>query len=217
MTGSGTDTPQAPPPPEVAEWVFGDRLPLAEAYVRHLATSGVTRGLIGPREVPRLWHRHLLNCAAIAELVPADATVIDVGSGAGLPGLPLAIVRTDIRVVLLEPLLRRTTWLEEVVADLRLDVRVVGTRAQDYRQERADVVTARAVAPLERLVTLCMPLVAVGGQLLAVKGAGADVELEAAGPVLRRLGTSGSEVVRCGMAWADVPTTVIRVGRGASA
>lgn len=205
-----------PPAPPVAASVFGDRLPLAEQYVAHLASTGVAHGLIGPRERDRIWTRHVLNCAALAELVPAGAGVLDVGSGAGLPGLVLALQRPDLRVVLVEPLLRRSTWLCDVVLDLGLDVRVVRSRAEDmHGRETAEVVTARAVAPLERLARWCLPLVAPGGVLLAVKGAGAAAELAAAGAAVRRLGGISTEVVLCGMAWADEPTTVIRVGRGA--
>ena len=138
-----------------------DRLPLAVAYADLLATEGVVRGLIGPREAPRLWDRHLLNCAVLGEAVPQDATVCDIGSGAGLPGLVLAIARPDLRVTLVEPLLRRTTFLEEVVSALSLPhVEVVRGRADDLHGVRTfDVVTSRAVAPLERLLQWSMPLV----------------------------------------------------------
>ena len=148
------------------------RLPLAERYAELLATDGVVRGLIGPREAPRLWERHLVNCALLADLVPRDSTVCDIGSGAGLPGLVLAIARPDLRVTLVEPLLRRTTFLEEVVADLGLDhVEVVRGRAESlHGRRRFDVVTSRAVAPLGRLLDWSMPLVAPTGALVAMKG-----------------------------------------------
>ncbi|MEO5851801.1 MAG: 16S rRNA (guanine(527)-N(7))-methyltransferase RsmG, partial [Nocardioides sp.] len=127
-----------------------ERLPLAEAYARWLAEAGAVRGLIGPREVPRLWERHLLNCGVLAEAVPPQSTVVDLGSGAGLPGIVLAIARPDLRITLVEPLLRRATFLEEVVEDLGLDdVEVVRGRADDLHGRRTfDVVTSRAVAPL---------------------------------------------------------------------
>lgn len=194
--------------------MFGARHPLARGYVHHLATTGVTHGLIGPREHDRLWSRHVLNCAALAELVPTGSTVLDVGSGAGLPGLVLAIARPDLRVTLVEPMARRTDWLLHVVADLDLDVRVVRARAEElHGQENADVVTSRAVAPLDRLVRWSLPLVVPGGQMLAIKGAGAETELAAAERSVRRLGGLPTEVVHCGMAWAEVPTTVVRVVR----
>jgi len=194
--------------------VFGATLDLARAYVHHLATTGVSHGLIGPREHERLWSRHVLNCAAVAELVPTGATVIDIGSGAGLPGLVLAIARPDLRVTLVEPLERRSTWLGDVVAALQMDVCVIRARAEDLRgREHAEVVTSRAVAPLDRLARWSMPLVSPGGQMLAIKGAGAEKELAAAAGSIRRLGGTSTEVVRCGMAWADDPTTVVRVIR----
>ena len=169
-----------------AERWFGDRLPLAIAYARLLVTDGVMRGLIGPREAPRIWERHLLNCAALAELIPPDARVVDVGSGAGLPGIVLAVARPDVSVILVEPLARRTAFLEEAVAALGLDrTTVVRARAEELvpirgrpRIDRADVVTARAVAPLDRLTAWCLPLVADGGRLLALKGESAAEEVE---------------------------------------
>src|SRR5205085_5221194 len=138
----------------------GDRVDLARAFAAHLADTGVSRGLLGPREVPRLWSRHVLNCAAVAPLVPAGAQLVDVGSGAGLPGVVLALARPDLHVTLVEPLLRRVTWLEEVTKDLDLgNVTVVRARAEDLPKEWADVATARAVAPLVKLSAWCLPLV----------------------------------------------------------
>jgi 16S rRNA (guanine527-N7)-methyltransferase len=176
-------------------------------YAELLAGAGVERGLIGPREVPRLWERHLLNSAVLAELIPDGADVVDVGSGAGLPGLPLALVRPDLRVTLLEPLLRRSTFLQEAVPMLGLAdrVRVVRGRAEDHAA-RYDVVTARAVAPLDRLVGWCWPLVAVDGQLLAMKGSAAASEVADAG-------LSGAEIIECGHGIVDPPTTVVRLRR----
>jgi 16S rRNA (guanine527-N7)-methyltransferase len=183
-------------------------------YVELLATDGVVRGLIGPREVPRLWSRHVANCAVLEELVPGDALVADVGSGAGLPGLPLALVRPDVRVVLVEPLLRRTTFLSEAIAELGLGdrVEVLRGRAEEQRLD-VDVVTARAVAPLDRLAGWTLPLARVGGILLALKGDGAAAELEASGPALERLGGGHPEVLRCGEGVVDPATTVVRVVR----
>ena len=204
---------ETPPVPPVARGVFRDRLPMAERYAALLAGDGVLRGLIGPREAPRLWERHLLNCAVVGELVPEGVDVCDVGSGAGLPGLVLAIARPDLRVTLLEPLLRRTTFLEEVVDQLELSqVRVVRARADElHGREDFAVVTSRAVAPMPRLLDWSMPLVRAGGSLLAMKGGSAAAELEQATEALRRHGAGVAEVLVCGAAELDPPTTVVRV------
>jgi 16S rRNA (guanine527-N7)-methyltransferase len=197
------------------ETAFGERLPLAERYADLLATSGVERGLIGPREVDRLWDRHLFNCAAPVVRVPQGATVADVGAGAGLPGLVWAIARPDLHVTLIEPLLRRTTWLEEVVADLGLgsQVTVVRARAEDV-SERYDVVTARAVAGLDKLGRWCMPLVRPGGVLLALKGRSASDEVKAARATLARLHAGDIVVATYGEEWGlQVPTTLVEVQR----
>lgn len=184
-------------------------------YAELLAGPGVERGLIGPREVPRLWTRHLLNCAVAADLVPESASVVDVGSGAGLPGLAWAIVRPDIRVTCVEPLLRRATFLEEAVARLGLAdrVTVVRARAEEVPRRgqglRAEVVTARAVAPLDRLASWTMPLVLPGGVLLALKGRTAPDEVEASRVTLARLGVTSVEIVECGVGIVDPPTTVV--------
>jgi 16S rRNA (guanine527-N7)-methyltransferase len=193
------------------EW-FGERRPLIERFALELGTSAVERGLIGPREVPRLWSRHILNCVAVAELIPTAATLADVGSGAGLPGLVLAIVRPDLDVTLIEPLLRRTVWLDEVVSSLGLPTAVFRGRAEEWRGPRFTVVTARAVAPLDKLAGWCLPLLESGGQLLALKGRTAKEELDAATPALRRLGLGEADVVLCG-AHLPEPTTVVRLTR----
>jgi 16S rRNA (guanine527-N7)-methyltransferase len=202
--------------PGAAAEVFGAEFDRAVAYAELLATDGAERGLIGPREVPRLWDRHLLNSAVIGPLVPAVARVVDVGSGAGLPGIPLALARPDLGVVLLEPLARRFAFLSECVEKLEFtNVTVVRGRAEEGHVRRelggADVVTARAVAPLDRLVGWCLPLVRPGGLLLALKGDSAAEEMAAAGAALR--GTT-AEVVRCGVGVVDPPTTVVAVTRG---
>lgn len=194
--------------------MFGDRLELACRYADLLATDGSVRGLIGPREVPRLWERHLINSAVIGEVIDAGASVVDVGSGAGLPGIPLALARPDLPVTLLEPLLRRAIFLEEVVEALGLSmVSVVRGRAEQPVPGlgRFDVVTARAVAPLERLVTWCLPLVAPGGEVVAMKGASAEQEVAAATGVWRKHGWPTPEVVECGAGIVSPPTTVVRV------
>ncbi len=209
-----------PMPPDIhgaAETVFGERYPLAARYVTLLASSGVDRGLIGPREGDRLWERHLLNSAVLAELVPRSCRVLDVGSGAGLPGIPLALARPDLSIVLLEPMARRVAWLREVVAALGLAVEVHRGRAEDpaVRNELGgnDVVTARAVAPLGRLASWSLPLVAQGGRLLAIKGAGADEEASRDVAAVEAAGGAGVEIVRCGVNIVHPPTTVIVVRR----
>ena len=174
------------PPPEQAGEVFGDRLPVAVRYAELLATTGISHGLIGPRETGRLWDRHLLNCAVVQELVPADSHVVDIGSGAGLPGLVLAIARPALGVNLVEPPLRRTTWLEAAVEELGLtNVTVHRGRAQEV-DLRAPIVTARAVASLDKLVRWSFPLLEEDGRLLALKGEAAATELADAAPVLER-------------------------------
>jgi 16S rRNA (guanine527-N7)-methyltransferase len=201
------------PTPAVAREIFAHTLPQAERYAALLADAGVQRGLIGPREVDRLWDRHLINCAVLAEAVPAQATVVDVGSGAGLPGLVLAILRPDLSVTLLEPLLRRTNFLTECVAMLELgNVEVRRARAEEVAREfSVDVVTARAVAPLDRLVGWALPLLRPGGQLLALKGERAAQELTDASPVLKRFGVQRAELVQLGHGKVDPPTTIVRV------
>ena len=164
-------TPETPPAPASARGVFGSAgLQIAERYAELLASEGVMRGLIGPREVPRLWERHLVNCAVLAEVVPEGATVCDVGTGSGLPGVVLAIARPDLAVTLVEPLLRRTTFLDEVIVELGLErCEVRRARAEQlHGGDRFDVVTSRAVAPLRRLLAWSMPLVTPAGALLAM-------------------------------------------------
>lgn len=197
-------------PPSEAAGVFSSRLPIAEAYVELLATEGVTRGLIGPREVPRLWSRHVMNSAVVVPRISQGASVADVGTGAGLPGIVWAIARPDLQITLIEPLLRRTAFLDEAVDSLGLDnCIVVRARAEDVH-ETYDVVTARAVANLDRLGRWCMPLVAKpGGVLLALKGRTAADEVQAATATLHRLGAS--TIVVASYPNGEVPTTVVEV------
>lgn len=207
---------------EAAQAVFGARYPLAKQYAALLAGAGVDRGLIGPREADRLWERHLLNSAVLSELVPQGARVLDVGSGAGLPGIPLALARPDLVIALLEPMARRVAWLQEVLAVLDLAVSVYHGRAEDP-QIRAecggnDVVTARAVAPLGRLAGWSLPLVAPGGRLLAVKGVSAEQEVARDLDAVRAaggapVGINAAEIVQCGATIVQPPTTVIVVPR----
>ncbi len=220
MASSETAVEPLPEPPPGARDVFGDRLPAAVRFVEHLATSGVERGLIGPREHGRLWDRHVLNCAVLGELVPDGARVVDIGSGAGLPGIPLALARPDLQIVLVEPLARRVDWLDEVISDLGLTVAVERGRAEEKavvrRWEGADVVTARAVGPLARLTRLCLPLVRHGGSMLVLKGESAADEIERDGDIVRSLGGTNPRVLRCGADVVEPPTTVVAIDRAAA-
>jgi 16S rRNA (guanine527-N7)-methyltransferase len=193
--------------------VFGAELDRAVEYGRILATRGVEWGVIGPREVPRLWDRHLLNCAVVADLIDEDCdTLADVGSGAGLPGVVLAMLRPRVRMTLLEPLERRAKFLTECVTALDLgNVEVLRSRAEDASgRVAASVATARAVAPLDRLAPLMAGVVRKGGMVLAIKGSGAADELEKARPALRRIGARGAGVLRVGHGKVDPATTVVR-------
>jgi 16S rRNA (guanine527-N7)-methyltransferase len=205
-----------PGPPEAAD-VFGGALDQARRYAELLATDGVTRGLIGPRETERLWDRHLLNCAVVAEFLPERGMLVDIGSGAGLPGVVLAMLRPSLEVVLLEPLLRRSVFLEECVTQLGLsNATVLRARAEEKAAAhiRADVATARAVAPLDRLAGWAARLLRPGGELLAIKGQSAEEEIVAARPVLSRLGVRSTEVLQAGHGRVVSATTVVRVVMG---
>ena len=199
---------ETPPPPEAAG-AFPHGFDLAQQYARILATDGVERGMIGPREVPRLWDRHVLNSVVVVPRVPQAATVADVGTGAGLPGVVWAIARPDLSMTLIEPLLRRVRFLEEVVTSLGLtNVRIVRARAEEV-DETFGIVTARAVASLEKLARWCMPLVAPGGALLALKGRTASEEVSRSRRTLGRLGATSVQVRTYGD--LEVPTTVVEV------
>ncbi|MCW4466627.1 16S rRNA (guanine(527)-N(7))-methyltransferase RsmG [Glutamicibacter sp. MNS18] len=199
-----------------AERIFGDRLELAKRYVEHLATSGIERGLLGPREVPRLWSRHVLNCAVIESLMGQDAEVADIGSGAGLPGLCLAIARPDLKLTLIEPLERRCIWLSEVIDDLELqNVTVMRGRAEQMVDVvNADYVTARAVSALSNLAGLTIPLLHGNGELIAIKGRSAAEEVTKAAKVIRKLGGTATEVLTIGEQLLEDPTTVVRIKVG---
>jgi len=201
------------PEPPGLEAVFGSAGDLAREYARWLVGPGVERGLIGPRESERIWSRHLLNCAVMSSLLPADARVVDVGSGAGLPGIPLALVRPDVALILVEPLERRVAFLHEVVGALGLsNVTVVRGRADEVVGScgNADVVTSRAVAPLAKLAAWSVPLARSGGQVLAMKGSSAAAEIERDRLAVGKLGLTSLEVLTVGAEFVTPPTTVVR-------
>lgn len=195
-----------------AEKLFGDRLELAEKFVDHLCTTGIEHGLLGPREVPRMWSRHVLNCAVLAPELPADGEVADVGSGAGLPGIALAIARPDVDFMLIEPMERRVHWMDTVVKDLGLDnVRLIRARAEEAVDEvMADVVTARAVSALKKLLPMTVPLLADEGELMLLKGRSAEAEIDAASKAISKHKLQRPEVLQLGGDLLEEPTTVVR-------
>jgi 16S rRNA (guanine527-N7)-methyltransferase len=207
---------------ELPPWLSPFKAEL-ERYQEILAGPGLDRGLMGPREMPRLWDRHILNCAVVAEpaldLIPAGALVADVGSGAGLPGLVWAITRPDLTMILIEPLLRRATFLTEAVIDLGLTDRVTVLRARAEKViatpnwTGVDIVTARAVAPMERLLGWTMPLLKPVGDLLALKGASAQAEIDAATQSINQYKITEISVLTCGAGVVVPETTVVRARR----
>ncbi len=203
-------TPEYEAEPAQAAQVFGDQLALARQFTANLAQYGEELGLIGPLELPRLWSRHILNCGIVAPLL--NGRVGDVGSGAGLPGLVLAIARPDVEFVLIEPMERRTAWLNDQVAELGLtNVTVVRDRAEDVRRDvLLDQVTARAVSALKKLIPMTAPLVRPGGELVLMKGAGAAAEIEAASKQIRAFKLHNVEVLTLGEGILDEVTRVVR-------
>jgi 16S rRNA (guanine527-N7)-methyltransferase len=200
-------------PPRAAEALFASRMDRALRYAETLAGAGVERGLLGPREVDRLWDRHILNSAAIAELLGVNDRIADIGSGAGLPGIPLALARPDLRLTLIEPLLRRSDFLREVVDDLDLEITIVRGRAEDrsVRQQvgEMDAVVSRAVASLDKLTKWTLPLLRPDGQMVAIKGERAEKEIREHRRVMASLGAVDVRVMRCGADYLDPPATVV--------
>lgn len=209
--GARGERRSAPPAPPVAARVFGDSLPQAEGFASILADTGVSHGLVGPREVPRLWDRHILNCAVIQDAFPEGAAVIDVGSGAGLPGIAVAIARPDLALHLIEPMLRRTAWLSRTVSELGLaNCTVHRGRAEDFHGRlSAPFVTARAVARIDKLARWSFPLLGDEGTLVAMKGRSALEELDAQRPVLIRMGMVGARVSEHGVGLLEEPTRTL--------
>ena len=206
------------PAPQSAALCFGERLAVAQRYGEILAGAGIERGLLGPSEVDRLWDRHLVNSAAMAELFEPGERVADIGSGAGLPGIPLAIARPDLKVTLIEPLLRRSEFLRETIDELGLDVAVIRGRAEDRAVRDAagemDAVVSRAVASLDKLSRWSLPLLRAGGRMLALKGERAVDEVEEHRRTLSSLGAIEVKVVRCGVNFLQPPATVVVARRG---
>lgn len=203
--------------PAIAAEIFGDNLDKAVEYHRLLATDGSIRGFMGPREIPRLWDRHILNCAVIGEAMPEGATVADIGSGAGLPGIPLALARPDLQIILIEPLLKRSVFLGEVKEELGLDnVTVIRGRAEEKavrsQLPRIDVVTSRAVAPLGKLAGWSLPLLRPGGNMIAMKGASVAEEVERDLKLIAKAGGGKITIFEVG-AELEEPTTLIQIRR----
>jgi 16S rRNA (guanine527-N7)-methyltransferase len=206
---------------DAAARIFGPRLDLAERYAAFLCDAGVERGLLGPREVDRIWDRHLLNSAAIAELLDPGERIVDIGSGAGLPGIPLAIARPDLQAVLIEPLLRRSEFLVEIITELGLPIEVVRGRAEEpavrQRVGERDAAVSRAVASLDKLTKWSMPLLRPGGRMLAIKGERAPYEVEEHRRVMAAAGAVDVRVVACGANYLRPPATVVVARRGKQA
>ena len=202
-----------PPPPAAVDAVFGSAAASALRYTEILAGAGVERGLLGPREVTRLWNRHILNSAVVGELLKPDEQIADIGSGAGLPGIPLALARPDARITLIEPLLRRSDFLREVIDELGIECRVIRGRAEDrsVREEvgEMDAVVSRAVASLDKLTRWSAPLLRTGGRMLAIKGERAEDEVRDHSRSMAALGVTDVKVSRCGAQYVDPPATVV--------
>lgn len=196
--------------PAAAARIFGLGIDKARAYTAALVADGETLGLLGPREYPRIWTRHVLNSAVVAELVPAGVTVADVGSGAGLPGIPMAIVQPEAHFTLIEPMERRSDWLKEQVEKLGLtNVTVLRARAEEVG-EAFDIVTARAVKALPQLLQMCVPMTKHGGQIIALKGEKAQLEIDDSKRLINKLGIHSFDIVFTGEQFLDEPTRVVR-------
>ena len=200
--------------PAAATDIFGGQLDLARAYTDRLAKDSETFGLLGPRELPRIWGRHVINSALLSDLVPAGSKVADIGSGAGLPGLPMAIAKPDAHFTLIEPMERRSNWLQQVISDLGINnVDVIRSRAEEVQRTDFDIATARAVAALDKLLRLLTPLIrgSEGKTVLAMKGSRAPEEIIDAKSRLDLLGFDEPEIITLGQGRAPETATVVRI------
>jgi len=197
--------------PESAKAVFGPQIEKARAFAQKLANDSDDLGLLGPRELDKLWSRHILNSAVVAETVNPGDHVADVGSGAGLPGIPMAIALPEAHFVLIEPMERRSNWMLGVIEELGLtNVEVRRARAEEVLDLKFDVVTARAVAALDKLLRLTVPILKPGGSLIALKGSKAADEIEAARKLQKKLGIASFEIQICGEKFLAEPTSVVK-------
>jgi 16S rRNA (guanine527-N7)-methyltransferase len=197
--------------PESAKAIFGPQIDRARAFAQKLANDSDDLGLLGPRELDKLWSRHILNSAVVSETVQPGDHVADVGSGAGLPGIPMAIAMPEAHFVLIEPMERRSNWMLEVIEELGLtNAEVRRARAEEVTDLKFDIVTARAVAALDKLLRLCVPLLKPGGSLVALKGSKASEEIEAAKKLEKKLGIASFEIQICGEKFLAEPTSVVK-------
>lgn len=200
--------------PKAAADIFGPQLELARAYTDRLAKDSETFGLLGPRELPRIWGRHVINSALLSELVPAGSKVADIGSGAGLPGIPMAIAQPEAHFTLIEPMERRSGWLQQVIDDLGIrNADVIRARAEEVERTDFDIATARAVAALDKLLKLLTPLIrgSEGKTVLAMKGSRAPEEILDAKKRLEILGFDAPEIITLGLGRAPETATVVRI------
>ncbi|MBL3699461.1 16S rRNA (guanine(527)-N(7))-methyltransferase RsmG [Leucobacter luti] len=204
--------------PVAAAEIAGDRIDVLRAFASDLAERGEELGLIGPLELPRLWTRHLLNSAVLAPLVQTGGRVADIGTGGGMPGLVLAIVRPDARFILIEPMERRCAWLTEQIERLELDnAEVRRGRAEEFHDAfEVDQVTARAVTALRKLIPITAPLVRDGGEMLFLKGQSVETEIDAAAKVLRKHRVTDVRVEELGIGQLEETTRVFRAKLGKS-
>ncbi|MDP5107330.1 MAG: 16S rRNA (guanine(527)-N(7))-methyltransferase RsmG [Candidatus Nanopelagicales bacterium] len=209
---TGPNVPRGTNPTKAQEQVLGLAFPQLAQYAQILGQEAVLQGLLGPREIDRIWDRHILNCAALNELIPQVKSIIDIGSGAGLPGIVLAIMNPSTHVILVEPMQRRTDFLNDVKKQLNLEnVEIIRGRAENQKIQ-AQVVTSRAVAPLNKLLAWSLPLVEKGGKVLAIKGEKAQSELEEAQKELNLLKNTTASIKTCGLA-LDLSVTVVEISK----
>ena len=199
--------------PDAALIIFGNRFNKAEKYAKILASSGLERGLIGPNEVHHIWNRHILNGVFIKELLNCNEQIIDLGSGAGIPGIPLALAREDIGITLIEPLLKRSKFLHEIVAKLDLNVEIIRERIGNIKHNKYlkkwDVVVSRAVAPLDKLTDWSIPLLQSNGRMISIRGKNSSIKLKTNQYILKTVDTMKIKTTKCGIQYLDSPTFVV--------